>query len=1264
MDNNGLEIAVVGMAGRFPGARDIDELWELLRQGKEGISSWSAEELIQAGLPSTLVNRPDYVRRHGYLQGKDLFDAELFGYSPRDASFLDPQFSTLHECAWSALENAGFEAAQYSGSIGLFAGAGGNSSWLLNHVLSRGDAAIDYFTASTLVAHDFLAARIAYKLDLTGPAVTVQTACSTSLVAVHLACQSLINGECDLALAGGATVTPLGKQGYVYDEGMILSADGHCRTFDAQASGTVPGEGVALVVLQRLEDARAHGANILAVIKGSAINNDGRQKAGFTAPGVAGQVSVIRAAHAMADVTPDSISYVEAHGTGTILGDPIEIDALTQAFAGAAPGSCWIGSVKSNLGHLDAAAGITGLIKVILALREGELPPSLHFERPNPRIDFQNSPFRVNTSLRRWPSANPPRRAGVSSFGIGGTNAHVVVEEYTGEWVASGCRQYKLVSLSANSQSALSRLQEKLLHHLDTHPELPAEDVCYTLHVGRKHLLCRAAFVVRSTAEIVTRLRKQLEQPGGASEPVTAGATACFLFPGQGAQYWNMGRGLYDTEPVFRETMDRCLAISREIGAADLETHLFGAGQVDANDRINRTAIAQPLLFMVEYSLAQLLMSWGCRPASMIGHSVGEYVAACVAEVFSLRDAIRLLVRRGELMQDMPRGAMLAVAGLADPSRLGPGLSIAAINTPTNTVLSGDEDAIVALQSRLQAEGAECVRVRVSHAFHSHHMEPVLSPLRRLLETVQFSAPRIPFISTLTGDWVSAEEVTSVDYWVRQARECVRFSDALGRVGQRAGQVLLEVGPGRTLTAFVRQSSAPGAQPPCLPLMRSRLERVPDQHFLIDSLGQAYAAGMDVNWRNFYQHERRARIALPEYPFEGKRHWGGGSSARAQSAVSAKTGVPPQIEHWQSVPTWELAAPAPAMVSGSTSREWLIFADETGIGQRLQEELLGRGEPVTMVRMGTRLGRLGSGMFVMNPRSKSDYLQVLAEANRSRSTILTVVHLWGVYGFPEQLSAAMRFDYAQERGLNSAVLLTQALAQEVPHRFCHVSFIGTNIVRCLGDTTLHPEKSTIVGFSRVIGQECPKHSARVIDLALEADGRWEGHCGIGELLEELARPAYDSLVAFRQGTIWKQVFRPFPLPVPVRSPLLARGGAYLITGGLGRIGMVLIEHLCAVLDARVIVTIRATVPPEREWDDWLRDNASHPLHDRIQRIRHLKKQGRFIEIRSADVCDARAMEEVFSWVDTNIGVLNGVFHAAAHVREGLIEDMTCGDVAR
>ncbi|HYG63315.1 MAG TPA: amino acid adenylation domain-containing protein, partial [Thermoanaerobaculia bacterium] len=900
-------IAIVGLAGRFPGAPGVEALWDNLRAGIASIARFSEEELAASGIPPELRRDPRYVPAAGLLEGVELFDAGFFGYNPREAELLDPQQRVFLECAWEALENAGYDSQRVPGPVGVFASLG--FSRYLHQVLNSADpAAAGGLQLLLGNDKDFLSTRVSYKLDLAGPSMTVQTACSSSLVAIHLACQNLRLGACDMALAGGVTIALPQRAGYVYEEGGIVSPDGYCRTFDAEARGTVGGSGVGIVVLKRLEDALAHGDTIHAVILGSAVNNDGgSSKAGYTAPSVAGQAAVISAALADAGVSPESIAYVEAHGTATPLGDPIEVTALTQAFRRGTDrtGYCLLGSVKTNVGHLDAAAGVTGLIKTALALEHRQIPPSLHYTAPNPAIDFAASPFRVVDRLIEWPTNGEPRRAGVSAFGIGGTNVHAVLEEAPPVAPSGPSRSWQVLLLAARTPTALERMTEALADRLESDPELSLADAAYTLRVGRRPFAHRRAIVATTREEAVAALRARDPQrvwTAAAARETGGRRSLAFLLPGVGDQYPGLARGLYHEEPVFRQEIDRCAELLLPHVGLDLREVLFAAegpraeapaghdlrallGRGDqkgeresaARALLRETRIAQPAMFAVGYALARLWMSWGVRPSALLGYSLGEYTAACLAGVMDLPDALALVARRARLIGELAPGALLAVPLSEEEmrARLAPELSLAAVNAPAVSVVSGPPEAVARLEQRLAGEGVPCRRLQADQAFHSWMMQPVAAELRKMLRAIPLTPPRIPYLSNVTGTWISPAQAMDPDYWVSHLVSPVRFADGVAELWREPGRILLEMGPGQTLGSLALQQipTEGAADRTVLSSLRHELDRQADQRFLLQGLGRLWLAGAEIDWSGFHGDERRRRVPLPAYPFERQRYW-------------------------------------------------------------------------------------------------------------------------------------------------------------------------------------------------------------------------------------------------------------------------------------------------------------------------------------------------------------------------------------------------------
>ncbi|MBH8571749.1 SDR family NAD(P)-dependent oxidoreductase [Nostocaceae cyanobacterium CENA369] len=1281
---NGSEIAIIGLSGRFPEAKNIDEFWDNLQNGRESISFFTDEELLSIGISSSLLNDPNYVKAQAILEDAELFDAEFFGFNPREAEITDPQHRIFLECAWSALENAGYDSQNYQGAIGVYAGSGLNT-YLLNIYLNPN--IINSIDPQQLVLagnKDFLTTRVSYKLNLEGPSYAVQTACSTSLVAVHLACQSLLNGECDIALAGGVAINASRKDGYMYAEGGILSADGHCRAFDAKAQGSVGGEGVGIVVLKRLEDALSDRDTIHAIIKGSAINNDGSLKVSYTAPRIDTQAKVIRTAQIVAEVEPETITYIETHGTGTALGDPIEIAALTQAFRASTQnkGFCAIGSVKTNIGHLDTAAGVTGLIKTVLALKHKQIPPSLHFEQPNPEIDFANSPFYVNTTLSEWQTNGIPRRAGVSSFGLGGTNVHVILEEAPiveqrsrgaeeqgGTGAGGQAREYQLLVLSAKTESALEMATTNLANYLRECPDLNLADVAYTLQVGRRTFDYRRAVVCRDIQDAINALQEPKRVFTNTQK--TQERPVAFMFSGLGTHYVDMAVELYQTEPTFRACVDQCCEFLKPHLGLDLRDVLYpnrnsenikqntfsagldlrkmlgrGTEQVDvAAQKLNQTFLTQPAIFVIEYALAQLFISWGIRPTAMIGYSIGEYVAATLAEVLSVEDALTLVAKRAQMIQELPSGAMLAV-GLSESEiqpLLSDRISISAINGSSLCVVAGFPDAVAELERQLSARGLVGKRLQTSHAFHSVMMEAIAPTFHNLVNTFSLKPPKIPYLSNVTGTWITADQATDPSYWVQHLCQAVRFADGIQHLWQKDNPILLEVGPGQALSSFALQClKNDDTKPVMLPSLRHSYEQQSDVAFLMNTLGRLWLAGVKVDWSDFYAREQRQRIPLPTYPFERQRYWIDANPEANLAALSQKTlDKKANIADWFYVPSWKRS---PHIASKSAQKLcWLVFIDTVSIGSQVTKKLELEGHDVITVRVGEQFSKLGDRSYVINPQAKCDYDTLLKELRDFQ--LNAIAHFWSLNPNPQAESPHQFFEECQNHGFYSLLFLAQALGkQEVSD--VQILVVTNNIQEVNGDENLCPQKATVMGICKVIPQEYPNITCRHVDVVIPS-GIPQKNQLVDQLVTELTQTASENIVAYRGKHRWVQTFEPMQLEEPNRETIpIKEGGVYLITGGLGDVGLVLAEYLAQTARVKLILTGRS-VPAKQEWSQWL---ATHDQNDNISRkikkVQALERLGAEVLICRADVGNLEQMQAVITQASNCFGEIHGVIHAA------------------
>lgn len=1248
-------IAVIGMAGRFPKANSIAAFWRLLRDGLEGIHRFSQKELIEGGMVPTIVQRPNYVPSKGMLDGAEEFESELFGFHPRDALVIDPQQRLLLECCWEALEDAGYDPFRYDGTIGVFAGVSMNS-WLYQ-LYANQEVANNVSAYQLMISNDkdYAACRVSYQLDLRGPSISIQTACSTSLVAVASACQSLASGECEMALAGAASLAFPRKCGYLYEEGMILSPDGHCRVFDARAQGTVPGEGVAVVMLKRLSDAIADGDHIEAVIRGWAVNNDGANKIGFTAPSVKGQAEVIAAAQALAGISADTISYVEAHGTATPLGDPIEIAALTDAFRmhTSRTSFCRIGSVKSNLGHLDAAAGIAGLIKTVLALKYHRIPPSLHFENPNPEIDFAASPFVVNHLLTQWELAQMPRRAGVSSFGIGGTNCHLILEEAPTAKTTATVAVPSLIVFSGASQNAVEQLRERLANVLEE-DEHSTADVAYTLQVGRAELRHRRALVCCNHEDPTETLRLQRPAKLISGETRDEVLPITFLFSGQGSQYTGMGRGLYGTFPIYREQIDRCADVLEETCNWDLREILFAKpDNFDAAARLDQTAIAQPALFATSYALAQTLISWGVIPESMVGHSIGELVAACLAGVMTLKDALQIVAKRGELMQSAPPGAMLAIHGQEAESIeecLRRDCEIAVRNAPGSIVVSGNKFAIYELQRELEGQNISTSLLRTSHGFHCSLMEPILDDFKKFLLRFELRLPKTPFVSTVTGNWISSGEATDPDYWRREIRETVQFEAAVRCVGKGRRRVLLEIGPGRVLQGLARQILGFQSEHVIISTIRSRDSDRDDAEILMESIGALWTAGTPIEWKSIHAGQSNRRISLPTYPFQRRVYLArrDGRSERLTTRVSQIERQP--LGRWFYGPSWKRSE---RMEDDGTSaiapRRWLIFCDNGGTARAVGHKLAEQGQDVIYVSPGDGFKQLAPNDYVIDPRLYGNYTQLINQVSSLQQQVDRVLHCWLLTEAIGDLS----FAQIQQLGFYSLLFLSQTLGRRPVAGAVRIDLISSEVQDVLGNEPLCPAKATIRGPLLVIPQEYPSISCQHLDVPADAcnqDREWL----VEHILREARVEQAGNEAALRGRTRWLRAFERLRLPEK-QNYTADKSGAWMIIGGFGRIGLIISGWLAHTKQVPLVLVGRVELPDPKEWSAWLENHdADDPISQRLSAIQELQKAGVEVSVATADIADPESLRKIAARTVEKFGFLGGIVHSAAVIESRII----------
>jgi acyl transferase domain-containing protein/acyl carrier protein len=1274
---NDTAIAIIGMSGRFPGANNIDQFWENLKKGVDALQHFSDEELREHVAPE-ILNDPNFVKAGYVLEDVDQFDANFFNIAHREAEYIDPQQRLFLECAWEALENSGYAPENVEDVIGVYASVA-MSTYFLNVAadfsLLNSPKAVDILLGND---KDYLATRVCYKLNLTGPGIVTQCACSSSLVATCMACQALVDYQLDVALVGGVNVDIPHKHGYLYQEGNgAISRDSRCRAFDAKASGIAPGNGLGVVVLKRLGEALEDGDTVYAVIRGFAVNNDGSSKVGFTAPSVKGQGEVIAEAISIAGVKPESISYVETHGTGTTFGDPIEITALTEGYEGGMlmkQGHCAIGSVKTNIGHLNTAAGVASIIKTALALNHKLLPPSLHFEEPNPEIDFEHSPFYVNTKLKHWENNGTPLRAGVSSFGLGGTNVHMILEEAPVVEPVVFDRPWHLLVLSARTETALNKVTERLLVYLKNNPETNLSNVAYTLQIGRKAFAHRKILVCRDRDDAISLLENS------DSKRVLISSDNCqfgtksvvFMFPGAGSHYVNMGFDLYENESVYRETVDQCADFLKPILESDLRDVLYPKtnGLDEDAKGSSEPFTGLPALFVTEYALAKLWQSWGIEPAAMIGHSLGEYVAAVLAGVFSLEDALSIVAKRGELMEEVPKGGMLAILSPEEEIKalMGERLSIGAVNGPSLCMVSGPMEDVDELQKTLKKKKIAYRRLSAEIAGHSSMVEPIIDRFRGFVSAVKLNAPKIPFLSNVSGTWITDEEATDPNYWASHIRNTVRFSEGLEELLRDSGNILLEVGPGRGLNTLARRHPLSTHEHHILSSMRDARQTDPDVAVITRALGSLWLSGLKVDWsKAIYPSEHCGRIPLPTYPFERQRYFIDRKQGLMTHERSAMLDKRPDITDWFYVPSWKRSLPHRTWRTGEPAEEkrsWLVFADPYGLGSAIVEHLRGDRQEVISVCIGDDFARLGDCEYCINPGQQKDYDTLLQELLETERIPRIIAHLWNITP-DDRLGRGLQFyDEVQDLGYNSLIYLMRAfMASNLTNNPMQLGVVSTNLQAVTGNEQLSPERSTVLGPCKVIPSEFPNVHCINVDVELKAGVAGMSNLANWLIAEFASNPGSiqdDTVIAYRGKHRWVQNVEPVRLETPVDGSLpLRQGGVYLITGGLGGVGYILAEHLARAYQAKLVLIGRSKLPEREEWEQWIdAHDEQNELSRRLQKIIELERIGAEVLVVSADVGDMDQMRATYTQAIQRFGPLNGVIHAAGVASVGLIELQT------
>lgn len=1249
----GEDIAIVSIAGRFPGADSIEKLWQNIRDGIESIEIFTDEELKEANIDPALYNESNYIKAGAIINDIDKFDAKFFGFNPREAQLLNPQHRIFLECTWEALERAGYSPEKYDGRIGVYAGEGFNT-YLLNIAMNpKMSSSMNDIQMLIGNDKDFLSTQVSYKFNLTGPSMTVQSGCSTSLVAISLACQGLRNYQCDMALAGGIRLGIPQKTGYLYKEGSILSADGHCRPFDADANGTVGGNGAAVVTLKRLEDALEDGDHIHAVIKGTAINNDGSLKIGYTAPSVEGQMEAVFEGQEVAGISPETIGYIETHGTGTVLGDPIEFNALNEVFRNSTDkkGFCALGSIKANIGHLDSAAGAAGVIKAALAIENKIIPPCVNYNKPNPKIDLENSPFYVPKEAKQWDTEGTPRRAGVSSFGIGGTNAHAILEESPTVESTSTNEEWHMLTLSAKSENALENMKNNMTEYFKNNEEANIADVAYTLQNGRKEFDYRKTVIYKSVEDAVQIMEKSHHERIVTGDGDVDSKKIVFMFPGQGSQYIDMGLELYEKEEVFREAVDTCATILEPHLGVDIREILYPKGDKEsASEQIKQTYLAQPTIFTIEYAMAKTLISYGISPSSLVGHSIGEYVAACLSGVFSLHDALPLIASRGRMMQGQPKGVMTAVTANEEKIRplLVEEVSIAAVNSPKTCVISGPEDKVRNVEKKLEEEGIKYTQLHTSHAFHSSMMNSILEPFATKVARAEINEPKIPIVSNLTGDWLKDEEAKDSKYWARHLAETVKFSQCINKLMEDDNLLLIEVGPGNTLSTLARQHRNESGALSAISTMRHPRQEKSDLATLYTALGKMWTKGMNIDFSRMYENEKRLRVPLPTYPFERKRYWVETDKQMAKAPViDKKLSKNEEVSQWLYTPYWKPSAPVVSPCEESS--KWLIFADENGLTEEITSRLIKQGCEVTKVSVGEKYNVNEDGTYTINPEIGQEYTKLLESLKDKEKLPNNIIHMWSLEESNEDNN--IDFDEIQKRGFYSLTNIVQGVGKLNIIDPIKISVITDHMQEVGGEKEIYPEKSTILGACRVIPQEFINISCISIDISpVKSDNQRQKEYFADSIINETLEAGNTYAVAYRNNTRWIQDFENVKPAENNVMRNLEQEGVYLITGGLGNIGLVFAEYLAKEYKGKLVLVGRSQLPERKEWDQWLETKgAEDRISKKLIKVRELEALGAEVMECSADVSDEEQMNNVVTEAIERFGKINGVIHGAGVV---------------
>lgn len=1207
------DIAIIGMSGKFPKSENILEFWKNLVEGNELIHFYSDLELQQLSVNSDLIKNKKYVKNSAFLEDSGSFDYSFFGYTKEEAKLMDPQIRILHEQAWLSLEDSGYNPFNYSNKIGCFFSASDNLNWRA-HVQLFENPNVNSLLTEQISNKNAISRLISYSLNLRGPSYFVDTACSSSLVAVHIACRSLLMKECSMALAGGVRISSSTNIGYVHEEDMIFSKDGHCKAFDIDSSGTVGGEGVGVVVLKRLEDALNDRDHIYSIIRSSSVNNDGSRKIGYTAPSIIGQYECIKSTHQIAEIDYKSISYIETHGTGTKLGDPVEVEALNKAFNYDTSHQCSIGSLKTNIGHLDAAAGVAGLIKTALSLHYKIIPPSLHFNVPNPEINFKLGPFYVNSELKQWVSEKS-LLAGISSFGLGGTNAHAIIEEPPEPQKGNKSKTHELLVYSAKTKSSIERYQHKLEKFLEENKDVDLADLAYTLKTGRNNFKYRKFLVCENINDAKYQLSKiLLNKPFQTDEK----AKVVFMFAGQGSQYYKMGREIYRQYPYFKSIIDKGFEILKAETGLDYE-NIIGYNSNSENienEQINDLGYSIPLLFLVEYAFSRLLLKFGIKPSKMIGHSFGEYVAACVSEVFTFEEGLKLIVKRAHLMNEIERGAMLSVDMSSDKVRefIFSDLSIAAINTENSCVVSGNIKSIDAFSETLLSKEINFIKIKTSHAGHSQMMESIMGSYEVELNKINFSEPKFPFLSCITGEPIKKEEAVSPKYWVNHLRQTVQFSKGLDFLLKEGNTVFIEIGSSKTLTSFLRQNKDFNRDVVLTAVLKHPKDMEDDVSYLLNSLGTLWGNGVKINWNEYYEGEFRNRISAPGYSFDKIIFPSKVDPLRKfieSNALELTHGSNEDYSEWIYETGWKEIKNE---VLENVSFDWTIcFLGDNVFSEKLMHELIKENAYVIFIKKGIEYLVLENNVIMIDPASVEDYERLSSEIFKQLSGTGRIIHAWCA------CYTGLTFDNNSEienLGYFSLLNIARTFFEKKSFTSIHLNFLVNDLFKVYGNEHISSVKATALGALKVIPKEYENVHCKCIEFLM--DDFQKSTSFRNSLFSKVKNTTDETTIALRGNKTWKPFYEKIKVDKESLEKKIKTNGFYVITGANGGMGKVLSEFLINEYNADLILIGRGEENKAMMSNLKRNNNIVHYVQDDLSDENRLKKKVEALMLKTVD----------------------------------------------